>query len=112
MDSIIGFVAMIVALVGLLVALGHDGYLLMLGSVAKKRTGGEPVSRFVRGRWPVALIATIGALIGLAITGGGSVTADIIGAIIAAGSGYAAARSLATTRKRFLGGPGYPQLPS
>jgi len=110
MDTIIGLIATVVAVVGLLVALGHDGYLLLLGSAAKKRAGGEPVATFVRGRWPVAVLATIGALIGLAFTGGGTF-ADIVGLLIGAGSGYAAAVSLQKTRKKFLSGPGYPELP-
>ena len=110
MGLIISLIATLVTVVSLLVALGHDGYLLVLGSAARKRAGGEPVARFVHGRWPVALIATIGALIGLALTGGG-VGADIVGIIIGGASGYAAGRSLQTTRKRFLSGPGYPELP-
>ncbi|GAA4211109.1 hypothetical protein [Actinocatenispora rupis] len=110
MGSIIDLIATIVAVVGLLVALGHDGYLLVLGSAAKKRTGGEPVQRFVRGRWPVAILATVGAIIGLALTGGGAFS-DIVGLLVGAGSGYAAAKALSTTRKKFLGGPGYPELP-
>jgi hypothetical protein len=110
MGYIIDLIATVVAVVGLLVALGHDAYLLVLGSAAKKRAGGEPVSRFVHGRWPVAVLATVGALIGLALTGGGAF-ADILGLLVGAGSGYAAAQSLQKTRKRFLGGPGYPELP-
>ena len=110
MSFIINLVATIVTLISLLVALGHDGYLLMLGSAAKRRTGGEPVSAFVRGRWPVAVLTTIGTLIGLGFVSGGAVS-DIIGMLIGAGSGYAAAKSLQTTRRRFLGGPGYPELP-
>lgn len=112
MESIIGLVCTLVALVGLLVALGHDGYLMALRSVANKRVGGEPVARFVRGRWPAALIATVGTLLGLLITFGSSLPADIIGLLIAGGSGIAAAKSLQATRKRFLGGPGHPELPS
>ncbi|MGA8115733.1 MAG: hypothetical protein WCA46_18895 [Actinocatenispora sp.] len=110
MGFIINLIATVVALVGLLVALGHDGYLLVLGSAAKKRVGGEPVSRFVRGRAPIAVLVTIGALIGLAFTGGGAFS-DIIGLLIGGGSGLAAATALQKTRQRFLGGSGFPELP-
>ncbi len=110
MGFIIDLIATLVAVVGLLVALGHDGYLLALGSAAKKRAGGEPVSQFVRGRWPVAVLATIGALLALAFTGGGAFS-DVVALLVGAGSGYAAAKSLQKTRKRFLGGSGHPQLP-
>ena len=47
-------IAVIIALAGLLVALAHGGYLLMLSSAAGRRAGGEPAAQYVRGRMPLA----------------------------------------------------------
>lgn len=105
-------IAFLIALVGVLITLGHGGYLLALGSAAKrKRAGGEAAQRLTRSRWPAALIATVAALIGLAITGGG-IGYDIVGVLIAGGSAYAAVRGLQKTHRKFIGGSsGQPELP-
>jgi hypothetical protein len=110
MGGAIDLITTLVCLISVLVTLGHDGYLFMLGSAAKKRAGGEPVGRMVRGRWPVALVATIAALLGWAISGGG-IGWDIVGGAVAVISAYASVKALQTTKKKFLAGPGYPQLP-
>jgi hypothetical protein len=109
MGGAIDLIVTLVCVLSVGVTLLHDGYLFALGAAAKKRTGGEPVSRMVRGRWPIAIIATVAALIGWGITGG--IVGDFIGGAIAVISAYASVKALQTTKKRFLGGPGYPQLP-
>ena len=55
MGAVFGIVAAVVALVGLLAALGHVGYLAMLNSAAKQRgASGGPTVDYVNGRWKVA----------------------------------------------------------
>ena len=103
MGDLIGIVAFVVALVGLLAALGHVGYLAMLNNAARKRgVSGGATADYVSGRWKVAG-GTVGvALIGLLFTNGG-VGPDIIGLILGGGAGIAAQQSLGTTRKQFRG---------
>lgn len=109
MGGAIDLIFTLVCLVSVGVTLLHDGYLFALGAAAKKRAGGEPVSRMVRGRWPIAIVATVAALVGWAISGG--LVGDIVGGGIAVIAAYASVKALQTTKKRFLAGPGYPQLP-
>jgi hypothetical protein len=94
----------LVALVGLLVALGNAGYLAMLNSAARKRgLSGESAALFVKERRGVAVGTTAVAALGL-LTLGGSVPVDVLGAVLAAGGGVAAKRALDGTRDRFRGG--------
>lgn len=102
MAGVFGVVAFLVALVGLLAALAHDGYLALLSSSARKRAGGEPIATWVRGRLPVAGGITLAALVGLLLTTGG-VVPDVLGLILGAGSGLAANAALQSTRQRFRG---------
>lgn len=103
MDTVIQLVAFVVALLGLLTALGHVGYLAMLNNAARKRgVSGGATTDYVSGRWKVAGGTALVALVGLLLTGGGA-GADIVGLIIGGGAGIAAQQSLGTTRKQFRG---------
>jgi hypothetical protein len=99
MGWLINLIAVVVSLLGLLIALGHDGYLAMLTNVARKRPGGEPVAKWVQGRVPVAAGTTLGAIVALLLTNGG-VGTDLLGLVLGAGSGIVAYSALDTTRKR------------
>jgi hypothetical protein len=103
MESVIGLVAFLVALAGLLAALGHVGYLAMLNNAARKRgvSGGTTID-YVSGRWKIAGGTAGVALIGLLFTTGG-IGPDIIGLLLGGGAGIAAQQALGTTRKQFRG---------
>jgi hypothetical protein len=102
MGAVIGIVATVVALVGLLVALGHVGYLAMLNNAAKRRgLAGGSTTDYVKGRWGVAGGTTAVAALGLLLTTGTSVPLDVIGMVLGGGGGLAAKQALDTTRTRF-----------
>ena len=95
----------VLALGGLLVALGNAGHLAMLSSASRKRgVSGESAEMFVKERRGVAVGTTAVAALGLLLTLGGSVPVDVLGAVLAAGGGVAAERALDGTRDRFRGG--------
>ncbi len=99
-----GIIAVLIALAGLLVALGHVGYLAMLNNAARKRgIAGGTTAEYVSGRWKVAGGTAGVALLGLLLTNGG-LGADIIGVLLAGGAGVAAKGALDTTRTQFRGG--------
>jgi len=93
-------IAVLVALVGLLAALAHGGYLLMLGSAAGRRAGGEPVTQDVRSRLPKAGVTVGVALLALLLTNGGAF-ADVLAIVAGAGSGGVAYQALQGTRRRY-----------
>ena len=96
-------IAVIIALAGLLAALAHGGYLLMLSSAAGRRAGGEPAAQYVRGRLPLAGGTLAVALLALLLTSGGAF-ADVLAVVAGAGSGALAYRALQGTRERYRGG--------
>ena len=102
MGTVFGIVAAIVALVGLLAALGHVGYLAMLNNAAKKRglSGGTTVD-YVNIRWKVAGGTAGVALLGLLMTSSSSVPIDLIGLVLGGGAGLYAKQALDSTRTRF-----------
>lgn len=105
MGEVFGIVAAVVALVGLLVALGHVGYLAMLNSAAKRRgIAGANTADYVKGRWAVAGGTAAVAAVGLLFTTGG-VVPDVIGILLAGGAGVAAKQALDSTRSHFRGNP-------
>ena len=71
MGTVIDLVATIVAIVGLLAAVGYGGYLFMLQSVAGKRPGASHLAADARGRLPLAGGLVLVTLVGLLLTGGG-----------------------------------------
>ncbi|MDQ3154294.1 MAG: hypothetical protein M3R63_22110 [Actinomycetota bacterium] len=96
-------IALIIALVGLLAAVAHGGYLLMLSSAAGRRTGGAPVTQYVRGRLPVAGVTVGVALLALLLTAGGT-GLDLLAIVAGAGSGGVAYQALQNTRARYRSG--------
>lgn len=91
------------ALGGLLAALAHGGYLLMLTSTAQRRAGGAPVTQYVRGRLPVAGVTVGVALFALLLTAGGT-GLDLLAIVAGAGSGGVAYQALQGTRERYRSG--------
>jgi len=102
MGTVFGIVAAVVALVGLLAALGHVGYLAMLNNAAKKRgLSGGTTADYVNSRWKVAGGTAGVALLGLLMTTSSSVPIDLIGLVLGGGAGLYAKQALDSTRTRF-----------
>ena len=102
MGDVFGIVAAVVALVGLLVALGHVGYLAMLNNAARKRgISGGTTTDYVNSRWKVAGGTAGLALLGLLLTSADSMTVDVLGLLVGGGAGLYAKQALDSTRNRF-----------
>jgi hypothetical protein len=96
-----GIVFTLIALVGLLAALGHVGYVAMLSNAAKKKgAAGAEIAAYTRTRWPAAGGAAGLALLGLLFTSGG-LTMDILGVLLAAGGGLMGWNGLNAERNRY-----------
>lgn len=96
-----GIVATLIALAGLLAALGHVGYLAMLSNAARKRgASGSEIAQRTKSRLPVAAGASGVALLGLLITSGG-LFADVIGILLAVGGGVVGYRGLRQEQERY-----------
>ncbi|MGO1054133.1 hypothetical protein [Crossiella sp. CA198] len=93
-------IAVLVALVALLAALGNGGYLAMLKSAAAKRAGGEPVVHYVQERMPKVGITVVLAVLALVMTSGGFIL-DVLAVVVAAGAGATAAKELRSTHERY-----------
>lgn len=105
MGTVFGIVAAVVALVGLLVALGHVGYLTMLNNAARRRgISGASTTEYVKGRWAVAGGTAAVAALGLLLTAGSGVP-DVLGLVLGGGAGLAANQALGSTRKHFRSEP-------
>jgi hypothetical protein len=100
MGFVLSIVAFVIAVVGFVAALGHDGYLAMLGAAARKRAGGEPIAQYVRSRVPIAVVSTVGGVLALAFSMGGGFL-DVLAILLGAGSGWVATNALQSTRERF-----------
>jgi hypothetical protein len=102
MGAVFGIVAAVIALVGLIVALGHVGYLALLNNAARKRgISGGTTTDYVNARWKVAGGTAGVALLGLLLTASNSVPVDLIGLLLGGGAGIYAKQALDSTRSRF-----------
>ncbi len=102
MTWIIGIIAAVVALAGLLVSLGYVGYLAMLNNAAKKRgLSGGTTTDYVNSRWKVAGGTAGVALLALLMTSSDSVPIDLVGLLLGGGAGLYAKQALDSTRSRF-----------
>jgi hypothetical protein len=96
-------IAIIIAIAAVVATLAHAGYLAMLNSAANKRAGGAPIAQYVRSRWPVAAVTIAGALLGWLFTNGGDFL-DVLGVLVAGGSGVTAVKALQSTQQRYRTG--------
>ncbi|ANN20692.1 hypothetical protein [Amycolatopsis orientalis] len=99
----INLIAVVIAIAGVLAALGHLGYLALLNNAAGKRAGGTPIAQYVKTRWPIAAGTTAASLFAWLLTSGGT-TLDIIAILLAAGSGVTATKALQSTQQKYRSG--------
>ena len=100
MGTIWGFIAVLVALGGLLAVIGNDAYLALLNNVARKRPGGEMTTAYVKKQVPMAAGTTAGALVALLLTSGGGF-ADTLAIIVGAGAGALSMMQLGGVRRKY-----------
>lgn len=109
MASVLYILAVLAALGGLAAALAHGGYLALLGSAANQRAGGEPVTQYVRSRFPTAAAVLVLALIALLLSAGGAF-ANVLAIAAGATSGVLGYRGLQQTRARYRSGGGSSEV--
>jgi hypothetical protein len=103
MGTVVHVVALVVALIGLVAALGHVAYLAALHSAARKRgMSGGTTAEYVDGRWKVAGGTAGVALLALLLTAG-SLPLDVVGLLLGGGAGIAAKNALDGTRRQLRG---------
>lgn len=95
-----GFIFTLIALVGLLAALGYSGFLWQFDKVAQKRAGGELARQRIKKRMPLALGSSAAAALGLIITAASGTGGDIIGIILAGGAGVWSASQIGQANKQ------------
>ncbi len=101
MATFIGIVAVMIAIVGLTVAVGNAGYLALLSNGAKKHgEAGAPVGVFVKSKLPLAVGAAGIGLVALLLTTGG-VIFDVIALVLGVVCALIAWKSLDATRIRY-----------
>lgn len=105
MGSIVNIIAVVIAIVAVLAAVGHGAYLAMLNSAANKRAGGAPVAKWVQSRWPIVAGTTVVAALAWLMTSADSIPVDILAMLVAGTSGAVATRALRQTQERYrIGG--------
>lgn len=107
MEWIIGLIAVIAALAGLVTSLAHGGYLYMLTSAARKRAGGEPVAGYAKSRYGVAAATSAAGLLALLLSSGGFFP-DVLAILLGGGTAMYSTKALQASRERFrIGGSGH-----
>ena len=104
MGALFGVVAFLVALAGLLVTVGHVGYLALLSAAANRRgSSGESTAEYVRAQLPPASAIAVAALVALICACSGDGVVDLVALVLGAGSSVAGSRALRSTHSRFSG---------
>lgn len=97
----LGIVATLIALAGLLAALGHVGYLALLNNAARKKGAvGADIAQRTKSRLPAAAVPGGVALLGLLLTNGG-IFLDVVGILLAVGGGVVGYRGLRQEQSRY-----------
>ena len=105
MGSIVNIIAVVIAIVSVLAALGHGAYLAMLNSAANKRADGAPVAKYVQSRWSIVAGTTAVAFVAWLMTSADSIPIDVLAILVAGTSGVVATRALRSTQERYrIGG--------
>jgi hypothetical protein len=105
MGTVIDLIATIVAVLGLLAAVGYGGYLLMLSSMAAKRPGAAHLVADARGRLPAAGGLTLGTIVALLLVLGGNIPLDVVGLVVGGGLGLVSVNQLQAARRRLANPP-------